>query len=108
MRPKVGRNAALAFRTFSTDHCALTGREFIRKVKALGKDRGLPVRLDTSRGKGSHQTYFGSVFTVVRNPKVELKTGTFHAMCANSASSPTIFEVHHGTLRIRCCTDPRR
>ncbi|MHB8310730.1 MAG: type II toxin-antitoxin system HicB family antitoxin, partial [Metallibacterium sp.] len=42
----------------------------------------LPVRLDTSRGKGSHQTYFGSVFTVVRNPKVELKTGTFHAMCA--------------------------
>lgn len=43
----------------------------------------MPVRLVASRGKGSHQTlYFGSVFTVVRNPKDELKTGTFHAMCA--------------------------
>ena len=61
----------------------MTGNEFIRKVKTLGKDRGLPVRLDASRGKGSHQTlYFGAVFTVVRNPKDELKTGTLRAMCA--------------------------
>jgi mRNA interferase HicA len=39
--------------------------------------------LNASRGKGSHQTlYYGAAFTVVRNPKDELKTGTFHAMCA--------------------------
>ena len=39
--------------------------------------------LDASRGKGGHQTlYFGSAFTIMRNPKDELKTGTFHNMCS--------------------------
>ena len=61
----------------------MTGNELIRKIKALGRERGIVVRLDASRGKGSHQTlYFGSAFTVIRNPKDELKTGTFHAMCS--------------------------
>ena len=61
----------------------MTGNEFIRKVRALGRSNGVPVRLDASRGKGSHQTlYYGSTFTVVRNPKDELRTGTFHAMCS--------------------------
>jgi mRNA interferase HicA len=60
----------------------MTGNEFIRKVRALGKRRGMTVVLNASRGKGSHQTlYFGSAFTVVRNPKDELKTGTLHGMC---------------------------
>ena len=60
----------------------MTGNEFIRKVKALGRQLGVPVRLDASRGKGSHQTlYYGSAFTVVRNLKDELKTGTLHGMC---------------------------
>lgn len=40
------------------------------------------MRLVASRGKGSHQTlYYGTAFTVVRNPKDELKTGTLHGMC---------------------------
>ena len=61
----------------------MTGNEFIRKVKALGKVRGILVKLDASRGKGSHMTlYYGLLFTVVRNPKDELKTGTFKAMCS--------------------------
>ena len=60
----------------------MTGHEFIRKVRAVGRRRGVAVVLDASRGKGSHQTlYFGSAFTVVRNLKDELKTGTLHAMC---------------------------
>ena len=60
----------------------MTGNEFIRKVKALGRARNVPVTLIASRGKGSHQTlYYGRTFTVVRNPKDELKTGTLHAMC---------------------------
>ncbi len=60
----------------------MRGNEFIRKVKSLGKARGVSVTLNASRGKGSHQTlYYGSAFTIVRNPKDELKTGTFHAMC---------------------------
>ncbi|MDJ0898857.1 MAG: type II toxin-antitoxin system HicA family toxin [Xenococcus sp. MO_188.B8] len=49
----------------------MKGSEFIRKVKKLAKERG----------KGSHVTlYFGERFTIVRNPKDELKTGTLKAM----------------------------
>lgn len=60
----------------------MTGNEFIRKVKALGKQRGVAVILNASRGKGSHHTlYYGTAFTVVRNPKDELKTGALHGMC---------------------------
>ena len=59
----------------------MTGKEFIRRVRALAKARGLPVRLDKKRGKGSHQTlYLGDRKTIVRNPSDELKTGTLAAM----------------------------
>ena len=59
----------------------MKGHEFIRKVKALAKKRGFHVEWVAERGKGSHGTlYFGDRFTIVRNPKDELKTGTLHAM----------------------------
>ena len=61
----------------------MTGNEFIRKVKKLGEERGVAVQFVARRGKGSHGTlFYGSRFTIVRNPKDELKTGTFHAMLA--------------------------
>jgi mRNA interferase HicA len=61
----------------------MTGNEFIRRVRVLAKQRGVPMMLNASRGKGSHQTlYYGTAFTIVRNPKDELKTGTLHGMCA--------------------------
>ncbi len=67
----------------------MTGNEFIRKPKARGKARRVAVVLDASRGKGSHQTlYYGSAFTIVRNPKDELKTGTFHAMSSRLGIKP--------------------
>jgi len=73
----------LHVRSFSSDNAIVTGNEFIRKVKAYGRKQGVAVTLNASRGKGSHQTlYFGSAFTLVRNPKDELKTGTFHGMCS--------------------------
>ena len=59
----------------------MTGNEFIRKVKKLGRARGVAVQFMARRGKGSHGTlFYGSRFTIVRNPQDELKTGTFHAM----------------------------
>ncbi|MDJ0532983.1 MAG: type II toxin-antitoxin system HicA family toxin [Xenococcaceae cyanobacterium MO_207.B15] len=59
----------------------MTGNEFIKRVKKLAKARGLEVSIDKSRGKGSHITlYYGDKFTVVRNLKDELKTGTYKAM----------------------------
>lgn len=61
----------------------MTGNEFIKRIRALGRERGVTVLLDTKRGKGSHQVLFmGAARTVVRNPKDELRTGTLHAMCA--------------------------
>ena len=61
----------------------MSGNEFIRRLKALGRRQGIPVSLNAARGKGSHQTlYYGTAFTIIRNPKDELKTGTFHAMCS--------------------------
>ena len=41
----------------------------------------MSVEIRPERGKGSHATlYFGTRFTVVRNLKDELKTGTLQAM----------------------------
>ena len=61
----------------------MTGNEFIRKVKKVGRERGVAVQFVARRGKGSHGTlFYGSRFTIVRNPKDELKTGTFYAMLA--------------------------
>lgn len=61
----------------------MNGNEFIRKIKKLGKERGVSVTLDESRGKGSHATlYYGTAFTVVRHRADELKTGTLLGMLA--------------------------
>ena len=59
----------------------MAGNEFIRKVRRLGRTRGVNVTFIAERGKGSHGTlYYGDKRTIVRNPKDELKTGTLHAM----------------------------
>jgi len=59
----------------------VTGAEFIRKVRKLGRRRGVPVEFVVERGKGSHGTlYFGSRFTIVKHRKSELKPGLLHAM----------------------------
>jgi mRNA interferase HicA len=59
----------------------MTGNEFIRRIRRLGRQRGIKVEFVPERGKGSHGTlYFGDQLTIVRNPKDELKTGTLHGM----------------------------
>ncbi len=59
----------------------MKGNEFIKRVHKLAKAKGLECSRDEARGKGSHITlYLGDSLTIVRNPKDELKTGTFHAM----------------------------
>ena len=64
-----------------SDFVYMTGNDFIRKIKKLGRKRGIEVRFVTQRGKGSHGTlFYGAAFTIVRNPKDELKKGTLHAM----------------------------
>lgn len=59
----------------------MKGSEFVRHIRKIAKKRGVTVEFIPVRGKGSHGTlYFGSQFTVIRNLKDELKTGTLHAM----------------------------
>lgn len=59
----------------------MRGNEFIKKILKLASDKNIIAHLDKKRGKGSHVTlYFGNLRTIVRNPKDELKTGTFNAM----------------------------
>ena len=59
----------------------MTGNEFIRKIKKSGRKNKVPVEFDVRRGKGSHGTLtYGERFTIIRNAKDELKTGTLQAM----------------------------
>jgi len=59
----------------------MKGNEFIKRVRKIAKARGIFCVVDEARGKGSHiSLYLGKSLTIVRNPKDELKTGTFHAM----------------------------
>lgn len=59
----------------------MKGSEFLKKIKKLGKEKSIQVKLIEERGKESHCTIeFGDRFTIIRNLKDELKTGTFNAI----------------------------
>jgi mRNA interferase HicA len=65
------------------------GSEFVRRTRKLARKRDVTVDFIPARGKGSHGTlYFGGQFTVVRDLKDELKTGTFHAMLQQLGLTP--------------------
>jgi mRNA interferase HicA len=53
----------------------MTGAEFFRAIRKLGRRRGLDVRW-ARRGKGSHGTlYYGNRKTIVKDRKKELSRG---------------------------------
>ena len=55
--------------------------DFVKKIRRLGQERGVNVRFETKRGKGSHRVlYFGTAFTIVQDMKREVKTGMLHGM----------------------------
>lgn len=71
----------------------LSGSEFVRRLKRLGRERGVRVRLAPKRGKGSHATlYYGDARTVIQELKRELPAGTYHAMLAQLGLSSTDLE----------------
>jgi mRNA interferase HicA len=62
----------------------LNGAEFIKKIKAAAKARGLSCRLDASRGKGSHATpLHRRHFTIVKDRKKEIGPGLLASMLAD-------------------------
>ena len=59
----------------------MKGRDFIVRALEIGRERGVPVRIDTERGKGSHITlYYGSRFTIVKDRRKEIAPGLLSAM----------------------------
>lgn len=59
----------------------MRGNEFVRRIEALGKERGVHVRWASHRGKGSHGLlYYGSNMTTVRDLKDEIDKRAYHKM----------------------------
>ncbi len=59
----------------------MNGNEFLRRLNRLGRARGVEVRIDEERGKGSHTTiYFGDRFTVMKDRRKEIGRGLLHGM----------------------------
>jgi mRNA interferase HicA len=59
----------------------MTGNELLRRLRRLGSQRGVVVRFDEERGKGSHGTlYFGDRFTVLKDRRADIKSGLLHVM----------------------------
>jgi hypothetical protein len=61
----------------------MTGGEFLRRLRKLGRRSGIAVRFDPEHGDGSHgRFYFGPAFTTLKDRKKELGKGLLHDMCA--------------------------
>ena len=59
----------------------MRGSEFVRKVTGLGRRRGVSVRIDAKRGKGSHIVlYYGACDTIVKDRRKEIGPGLLSKM----------------------------
>ena len=61
----------------------VTGNEFERNIKKLGRKRGITVTFDRSHGKGSHgRLYYGDRFRTLKDRKKEIGPGLLGATLA--------------------------
>ncbi len=59
----------------------VNGNEFLRRLQRIGRERGIAVRFDQERGKGSHGTlYFGDRRATLKDRRAEIRPGLLHAM----------------------------
>ena len=59
----------------------MNGARFIARVAEIGRDRGVAVRVDVKRGKGSHVIlYYGARKTVVKDRRKEIGAGLLLSM----------------------------
>ena len=71
----------------------MRGSEFVRRILALGRQRGVEVQFIAHRGKGSHGLlYYGSEITTVRNLKDEVDKRAYHKMLKQLCLSERDFE----------------
>ena len=53
----------------------------MKRVSEIGRGRGVPVRIDSKRGKGSHVTfYYGTRKTVVLDRRKEIGSSLLSTM----------------------------
>ena len=56
----------------------------MRRVRGIGRARGVVVQVDTERGKGSHITlYYGKANTIVKDRRKEIGPGLLSKMIAD-------------------------
>ncbi len=62
----------------------MNGNEFLRRLRRLGKARGVSIIYETGRGtgKGSHgMVWFGDQWTTLKDPRKEIGPGLLNSMC---------------------------
>ena len=63
---------------------SMNGSELIKILRKLGKQRGLTVRIDKKRGRGSHFTlYFGDNRTIMKDRTKEIGSGLLKKLLDN-------------------------
>lgn len=78
---------------FAHNTTMMTGAEFIRKLRRLGRRTGVEVTFETHKGKGSHGTvHYGSRRTTVKDRKAEIGRGLLRAMCRDLGVDPKDLE----------------
>jgi len=76
-------------RTDLCDNAILTGSEFLRRLRRLARRRRVHFQYDPSLGKGSHgRVWLETASTTLKDPKKELGTGLFRAMCRDPGIEP--------------------
>ena len=74
------------------DYMIMNGRQLINRVRRLGRRRGIAVRFDKTKGKGSHGTlYYGDRLAVLPDRRKTLKPGTFRGVCKQLGIDPDDF-----------------
>jgi len=62
----------------------MKGREFLKRLRRLGKASGIAVDYDGKPGKGSHgRVYYGKRFTAIKDLRKEIGTGLLGKMLAD-------------------------
>lgn len=62
----------------------MTGQEFLKRLRRLGRANGVAVRYDGKPGKGSHgRVYYGTRFTTIKDPAKEIGPGLLGKMLAD-------------------------
>jgi predicted RNA binding protein YcfA (HicA-like mRNA interferase family) len=71
----------------------MTGNEFIRRLRRLGRQRAIEVRLDELKGKGSHAVlYYGRRRTTLKDRRKEIGPGLLRSMLRQLGLDPRDLE----------------